>query len=67
MKLGYVIQGPADFDEIEDKQQHLHVSIADQGKATDAIGESIAILTDEIVALTKSIKDLDKPEDITVI
>jgi len=50
----------ANIDKTEDKTKQLDVEIADLEKATEETKESIATLTDEIAALTKGIKDLDK-------
>ena len=49
-----------DIDETEDKHKQLNVEIADLEKATGETKEAIATLSDEIVALTEGIKNLDK-------
>ena len=49
-----------DIDETEDKHKQLNVEIADLEKATEETKEAIATLSDEIVALTEGIKNLDK-------
>jgi len=49
-----------DIDETEGKHKELNVQIADLEKATAETKEAIATLGDEIAALTKGIKDLDK-------
>jgi len=48
------------IDKTEDKHKQLNVEIADLEKATEETKENIGTLTDEIAALTKGIKDLDK-------
>jgi len=50
----------ANIDKTEDKHKELNVNIADLEKATEETKEAIATFGDEIVALTKGIKDLDK-------
>jgi len=48
------------IDKTEDKHKQLNVEISDLEKASEEEKENIATLTDEIAALTKGIKDLDK-------
>lgn len=48
------------IDKTEDKHKQLNVEISDLDKASEEEKENIATLTDEIAALTKGIKDLDK-------
>merc|ERR1719222_294141 len=50
----------SNIDKTEDAHKQLNVEIADLDKATEETKEDIATLSDEIAALTKGIKDLDK-------
>merc|ERR1719432_511937 len=50
----------AELDKAEDKLKGLNIKSADLQKAIDTANGQIATLTDEVAALTKGIKDLDK-------
>merc|ERR1739848_646916 len=50
----------AELDKAEDKLKGLNIKSADLEKAIDTANGQIATLTDEVAALTKGIKDLDK-------